>query len=69
MTLHKFIPLNIFGEAAEVRYTYLLREYDGAIAVGTISKWKKKRVLLNPWRLEIRVLYKKGNIIIIYYMI
>lgn len=66
MTLHKFIPLNIFGEAAEVRYTYLLREYDGAIAVGTISKRKKKSIIKS---MEIRVLYKKGNIIIIYYII
>lgn len=42
MRLQSVMPLTILGKATEKR-TYLLREYDGAIVIGTINKGEKKR--------------------------
>lgn len=56
MRFQKFIPFNIWGEATESRYTYLLRDYDGTIVIGTISN-KRKKIIIKS--MKIRELYKE----------
>lgn len=37
-----FIPLNIWEEVTEKRYTYPLREYDGMVVKSSISNKRKR---------------------------